>query len=44
MQVTEDSITYNVTVYENKDGTILREFFGPDGATVAKLETSNLSD
>jgi hypothetical protein len=31
MQVTENNITYSVTVYTNKTGTILREFFGPDG-------------
>jgi hypothetical protein len=35
MQVTENNITYSVTAYENKHGTILREFFGPDG-TLAK--------
>jgi hypothetical protein len=35
MQVTENNITYSVTAYENKNGTILREFFGPDG-TLAK--------
>jgi hypothetical protein len=40
MQVTEDNIIYNVTAYENKDDTILREFFGPDGILVKSLTIS----
>ena len=30
VQVTENNITYRVTVYQDKNGSILREFFGPD--------------
>jgi hypothetical protein len=37
MQVTENNITYSVTVYEDKNGTILREFFGPDGVLAKRL-------
>lgn len=37
IQVTENNITYSVTVYLNENGTILREFFGPDGVLVKSL-------
>ena len=30
-QVTENNITYKITVYRDKNGSILREFLGPDG-------------
>lgn len=30
-QVTENNITYKVNVYQDKNGSILRVFFGPDG-------------
>lgn len=39
-QVTEGGVTYNVTVYVNNDGTILREFFGLDGILVKSLTIS----
>ena len=32
VQVTENNITYSVTVYQDKNGSILREFRGPDGS------------
>lgn len=35
-QETIGGITYNVTVYKDKNGNILREYYGPDG----KLESS----
>lgn len=40
MQVTENNITYSVTVYKNQNGTILREFFGPDGILAKSLTIS----
>lgn len=40
VQVTENNITYSVTVYQNKNGTILREFLGPDGILVKSLTIS----
>ncbi len=30
-QVTENNVTYDVTIYKDKNGTILREYYGPDG-------------
>ncbi len=40
LQVTENNITYNVVAYKDKNGSILREFFGPDGVLSKSLTIS----
>jgi outer membrane lipoprotein-sorting protein len=40
-QVTEGGVTYEVTIYKDKDGNILREFIGPDGkVAISKMISS----
>jgi uncharacterized protein YkuJ len=40
VQVTENNITYSVTVYRAKNGSILREFHGPDGKLAKTMSIS----
>lgn len=35
-QMTEENVTYNVTIYKDTDGNILREIFDPTGKITAK--------
>jgi len=39
-QVTENNITYTVNVYQAKNGSILRVFFGPDGKLAKSMTIS----
>ena len=39
-QVTENNITYSVTIYQDKNGSILREFHGPDGKLAKTMSIS----
>ena len=39
-QVTENNITYTVNVYQAKNGSILRVFFGPDGKLARSMTIS----
>jgi hypothetical protein len=39
-QVTENNITYDVTAYQDKNGSILREFLGPDGKLAKSVTIS----
>ena len=39
-QVTENNITYSVTVYQDKNGSILRVFLGPDGKIAKSMVIS----
>ena len=40
VQVTENNITYRVTVYQDKNGSILREFLSPDGKLAKSMTIS----
>ena len=40
VQVTENNITYRVTVYRDKNGSILREFRDPDGKLARSVTIS----
>ena len=40
LQVTENNITYRVTVYQDKKGHILREFRSPDGKLARSMTIS----
>ena len=40
-QVTENNISYTVKVYQNKNGSILRVFFGPDGKLARSMIISS---
>ena len=40
VQVTENNITYTVNVYQDKNGSILRVFFAPDGKLVRSMTIS----
>ncbi len=40
VQVTENNITYSVTVYRDKNGSMLREFRGPDGKLAKTITIS----
>jgi len=40
IQVTENNITYTVTIYQDKNGSILREFRGPDGKLAKTVSIS----
>jgi len=40
LQVTENNITYRVTVYQDKNGSILREFLSPDGKLAKSMTIS----
>jgi major membrane immunogen (membrane-anchored lipoprotein) len=40
LQVTENNITYRVTVYQDKNGHILREFRSPDGKLARSMTIS----
>ena len=39
-QVTENNISYSVTVYQDKNGSILRVFLGPDGKIAKSMVIS----
>jgi outer membrane lipoprotein-sorting protein len=40
-QVTEGGVTYNVTIYKDKNGNILREYYGPDGKIASSRTISS---
>ena len=40
-QVTENNISYSVNVYRDKNGSILRAFFGPDGKLAKSMTISS---